>query len=92
MATDTNKPIDIKILIFPSVLAVCAMVALTWFPPKNRQQEAILNPTETQLLNPTEVLDSLQDPNRTPSPEIEPIDMREDILDVLNANKIYKNT
>ncbi len=78
MAND--KSIDIKILIFPSILAICAMVALTWFPPKTPQQEAVLSPTDAQLLNPTEVLDAIQTPNRTLSPKIEPVNVREDVI------------
>jgi hypothetical protein len=88
MATD--KPINIKILIFPSILAICAMVALTWFPPKIAQQEAVLSPTEIPDLNPTEVPDTIQKPTMTPISETEPVSIRGDLLE-LNIGKSKNN-
>lgn len=77
MATD--RPIDVKILIFPGILAVCAMVALTWFPPKIAQQEAVLSPTEIPMASPVEIPDAIQ----TPATEIEPVNTSEDMFNLL---------
>lgn len=79
MATD--KLIDIKILIFPGILAICAIVALTWFPPQITQQEAELNPTEIPVLEPSEIPDTIQTPATTPISETEPVNASEDALE-----------
>jgi hypothetical protein len=81
MATD--KPIDVKILIFPGILAVCAMVALTWFPPKIAQQEAVLSPTEIPVAIPTEIPNAIQ----APATEIEPVNTSGDNLNLLNNDQ-----
>lgn len=95
MATD--NPIDIKILIFPSILAICAMIALTWFPPKIAQQEAVLDPSEAPaeapITSPVEmpVIDTIEAPDTiqtlTSVPEAESVNAQNDEQD----QRVYSN-
>lgn len=79
----THEPVNIKALIFPGILAICAMIALIWFPPTISHQDAAINSTEMPEDN--------QMPAPTPSYETESGNMLEnDLIPTLKTKEKTK--